>query len=199
MASFFAFLLWNTQFCHWLLLVRANVRKHTQANNVKKPTARHATRLWFWTVLKVAFSFNFKGKIRDHQSQHKTYLLCFVSAKTNVAFRLSWAHICWVFLDKYVSSLRHNFNQVEAWVFQAWCLCIYLLAASRICGFPCHYKENDLALFSASVTGMPYEMVLSPSGSQVPGLYCVVLGSSFPDLPLSWLAVYTSRVYRPAE
>lgn len=37
MASFFAFLLWNTQFCHWLLLVRANVRKHTQANNVKNP------------------------------------------------------------------------------------------------------------------------------------------------------------------
>lgn len=186
MASFFAFLLWNAhywspQFCHWLLLVRANVRKHIKANNVKTPPHVMQKSLWFRALLKVAFSFNFNSKIGTIKANTR-HICCFISAKISVTFRLRWASICWLFLGEYVSSLRHSLNQVEAWYFRL-----------DICVFIC-WQLLDMWISLRlqgegpgtvlSLIEMPHEMVYSLWVSQEPELYCIIWGSTS-HLPLS--------------
>lgn len=75
----------------WLLLVRVNVRKHTQANNVKNPP--HVMQKVCDSELfsKLPLASILMAKSETIKANTKTYLLCFVITKTSVTFRLSWA------------------------------------------------------------------------------------------------------------
>lgn len=73
-----------------LIVIRANVRKHIKADNVKNPSYIMQKTCDLGLFLEVPFSFNFNVKVGTIKANTR-HLLHFIHAKICITFRLSWA------------------------------------------------------------------------------------------------------------